>query len=216
MTKSHSCGNAFNATAIALAIPIILVLSTLTSMIMPISENAFAYEKNQATSQANDCGNGQEPKNIGCHNIDSSIQGDENTVNIIGQQSFPTRTVEPPPEERATLIVIKKVVCVPGEECPPLPAATEFMLFVTDDNGGEIPVEGSSTGTEVLLPPGDYAVFEDPSPPPPGPDGTDFVLFTGDKGCSSDPPPTGSGPIETGEERLCIVTNFYSGSITIP
>jgi hypothetical protein len=184
-------------------------------MIIPISENAFAYEKNQATSQASDCGNGQEPENIGCQNMGSSIQGDENAVNIIGQQSFPTRTVKPPPGETATLIVIKKVACVPGEECSPLPAATEFMLSVTDDNGDEIPVEGSSTGTEVPLPPGDYAVFDDPSPPP-GPAGTEFVGFTGDEGCSSDPPPTGSGPIEAGEERICIVTNFYSGSIAIP
>lgn len=133
MTKSHYCGSAFNATAIALALAIILVLSTLISMIIPISENAFAYEKNQATSQASDCGNGQEPENIGCQNIGSSIQGDENAVNIIGQQSFPTRTVKPPPEETATLIVIKKVACVPGEECSPLPAATEFMLSVTDE-----------------------------------------------------------------------------------
>ena len=60
MTKSHYCGSAFNATVIALALAIILVLST--SMIIPISENAFSYEKNQATSQASDCGNGQEPK----------------------------------------------------------------------------------------------------------------------------------------------------------
>jgi len=106
------------------------------------------------------------PENIGCQNIGSSIQGDENAVNIIGQQSFPTRTVKPPPEETATLIVIKKVACVPGEECSPLPPATEFMLSVTDDNGDEIPGEGSSTGTEVPLPPGDYAVFDDPSAPP--------------------------------------------------
>ena len=131
MTKSHYCGSAFNATAIALALTIILVLSPLISMIIPISENAFAYEKNQATSQASDCGNGQEPENIGCQNIGSSIQGDENAVNIIGQPSFPTRTVKPLPEETATLKVIKNVACVPGEECSPLPAATEFMLSVT-------------------------------------------------------------------------------------
>ena len=165
MTKSHYCGSAFNATAIALALAIILVLSTLISMIIPISENAFAYEKNQATSQASDCGNGQEPENVGCQNIGSSIQGDENAVNIIGQQSFPTRTVKPPPEETATLIVIKKVACVPGEECSPLPAATEFMLSVTDDNGDEIPVEGSSTGTEVPLPQATTLYLTTPRPP---------------------------------------------------
>jgi len=70
-------------------------------------------------------------------------------------------------------------------------------------------------GQKFNYPPGDYAVFDDPSPPP-GPAGTEFVGFTGDEGCSSDPPPTGSGPIEAGEERICIVTNFYSGSIAIP
>ena len=122
--------------------------------------------------------------------------------------------MKPPPEETATLIVIKKVACIPGEECSPLPAATEFMLSVTDDNGDEIPVEGSSTGTEVPLPPGHDAVFDYLSSP--SVQGTEFVGFTGDEGCNSDPPPTGSGTVEAGEERICIVTNFYSGSIVIP
>ena len=52
------------------------------------SESAFAgghghkksYEKNQATSQANACGNGKLPYNVFCQNIGSQVQGDENAV----------------------------------------------------------------------------------------------------------------------------------------
>ncbi|MGI0044060.1 MAG: hypothetical protein ACRD47_10145 [Nitrososphaeraceae archaeon] len=46
--------------------------------------DAFAgkkgYEKNQATSQANACGNGELPLNVYCQNINSQIQGDETAV----------------------------------------------------------------------------------------------------------------------------------------
>ena len=38
------------------------------------------YEKNQATSQANACGNGKLPINVFCQNIGSQIQGEENAV----------------------------------------------------------------------------------------------------------------------------------------
>lgn len=49
---------------------------------------AGGYEKNQATSQANACGNGKLPLNIGCQNIASQIQGDENAVSAAAEQSF--------------------------------------------------------------------------------------------------------------------------------
>ena len=39
-----------------------------------------SYEKNQATSQVNECGNGFMPYNVGCQNTASQIQGDENGV----------------------------------------------------------------------------------------------------------------------------------------
>ena len=39
---------------------------------------AGGYEKSQAASQANDCGNGKMPMNVGCQNIASQIQGDKN------------------------------------------------------------------------------------------------------------------------------------------
>jgi hypothetical protein len=58
------------------------------------SESAFAggkkhYEKNQAISQANACGNGFLPENVGCQNIASQIQGDENAVSLAAEQAFP-------------------------------------------------------------------------------------------------------------------------------
>jgi hypothetical protein len=51
---------------------------------------AFAggYEKNQAPSQANTCGNGELPLNIGCQNVDSQIQGDENSIAQAADQWF--------------------------------------------------------------------------------------------------------------------------------
>lgn len=48
------------------------------------TDSAFAgkkkYEKNQALSQANACGNGLLPLNVLCSNSASQIQGDENAV----------------------------------------------------------------------------------------------------------------------------------------
>ena len=57
------------------------------------TEDAFAgkkkYDKNQATSQANACGNGELSLNVGCQNIGSQIQGDENAVSQAADQVFP-------------------------------------------------------------------------------------------------------------------------------
>jgi hypothetical protein len=54
------------------------------------TEDAFATKKreyNQATSQANACGNGELPLNVFCQNIGSQVQGDENSVAATGSQS---------------------------------------------------------------------------------------------------------------------------------
>ena len=55
------------------------------------TEDAFAgkkkYEKNQAISQANSCGNGELPLNVFCQNIGSQVQGEENAVAATGSQS---------------------------------------------------------------------------------------------------------------------------------
>jgi hypothetical protein len=55
------------------------------------TEDAFAGKKkhkeyNQATSQANACGNGELPLNVFCQNIGSQVQGDENAVSAAGAQ----------------------------------------------------------------------------------------------------------------------------------
>ena len=56
------------------------------------TESAFAggkkhYEKNQATSQTNACGNGFNPIDVFCQNAASQIQGDENIVTLLPTQS---------------------------------------------------------------------------------------------------------------------------------
>ena len=58
------------------------------------TDSAFAdgkkhYEKNQAISQANACGNGELPLNVGCQNTASQIQGEENSAALASQQAFP-------------------------------------------------------------------------------------------------------------------------------
>ena len=58
------------------------------------TDDAFATKKtkyNQATSQANACGNGFLPENVGCQNTASQIQGDENVVVTGNRPSIPIR-----------------------------------------------------------------------------------------------------------------------------
>jgi hypothetical protein len=58
------------------------------------TEDAFAdkkkknYEKSQAVSQVNDCGNGELPLNIGCQNTASQIQGEDNRAALSSSQEF--------------------------------------------------------------------------------------------------------------------------------
>jgi hypothetical protein len=66
-------------------------LSNRISTALATADNAFAdnkkktsYEKSQATYQANDCGNEDNPMFVFCQNLFSQLQGDGNAVNIIG------------------------------------------------------------------------------------------------------------------------------------
>jgi hypothetical protein len=68
---------------------IAVIAATLVGSTAITADSAFAYEKNQATSQANDCGNGELALNVGCQNIASQIQGDENAVSLAAEQAFP-------------------------------------------------------------------------------------------------------------------------------
>ena len=72
----------------------LLIVAAVTVMIgataLSTTDSAFAgkkkYEKSQAASQANSCGNGKLPLNVFCQNLLSQIQGDGNAVNVIGVQ----------------------------------------------------------------------------------------------------------------------------------
>ena len=75
-------------------IAIVAVLAaTLVGTAAITADSAYATkykEKNQAISQANACGNGELPLNIGCQNVGSQIQGDENSVALAADQVFPS------------------------------------------------------------------------------------------------------------------------------
>ena len=76
--------------AIVAAVAVMLVASAAVA-----TEDAFADKKkkkeyNQALSQANACGNGELPLNVGCQNVASQIQGDENGVALAADQVFPS------------------------------------------------------------------------------------------------------------------------------
>ena len=68
-----------------------VIAATLVGTTVIAADSAYAtkYDKNQATSQANACGNGELPLNIGCQNLGSQIQGDENAVSLAAEQVFP-------------------------------------------------------------------------------------------------------------------------------
>jgi hypothetical protein len=64
-----------------------VVVATMAVMLIGATQlttgnSAFAYEKSQATSQINDCGNGKLPLNVYCSNTGSQVQGKENAVQL--------------------------------------------------------------------------------------------------------------------------------------
>lgn len=179
---------------VAAAIGTVLLLATITTVSTATLENAFAYQKNQATSQTNACGNGEIPTNVGCQNTDSQIQGDENAVALIAQQTFPEVVEEepPPPEpQTATLNVIKEVNCPAGSVCP---APSDFTINIAGNNPNPSSFPGSAMGTEVLLEPGMYEVTEMVPETPP-----DFTVFS----------PDCSGDIQAGQELTCTIINEF-------
>jgi hypothetical protein len=66
-----------------------VIAATILGTTVITADCAFAYEKSQATAQANACRNGELPLNVGCQNIASQIQGDENAVSQAAEQAFP-------------------------------------------------------------------------------------------------------------------------------
>jgi uncharacterized membrane protein len=79
----------------------LVVVAAMAAMLVAATalatDNAFAdkkrhddkkkgYEKTQAVSQVNDCGNGFEPFDVFCQNLASQIQGDNNAAALEGEQ----------------------------------------------------------------------------------------------------------------------------------
>jgi hypothetical protein len=71
---------------IVAAMAVMLIGATAFATDTAFADGKKHYDKNQAVSQANACGNGELPLNVFCQNINSQIQGDENAVNVIGVQ----------------------------------------------------------------------------------------------------------------------------------
>ena len=70
--------NAKHLTIAALALMLVAVATVFAT-----TGSAFAYEKSQAVSQVNDCGNGELPKNVWCQNTASQIQGEYNRASAL-------------------------------------------------------------------------------------------------------------------------------------
>jgi uncharacterized membrane protein len=79
----------------------LVVVAAMTVMLVAATalatDNAFAdkkrhddkkksYEKSQAVSQVNDCGNGDTPIDVFCQNLASQIQGDDNAAALDADQ----------------------------------------------------------------------------------------------------------------------------------
>jgi uncharacterized membrane protein len=79
----------------------LVVVAAMTAMLVAVTalatDNAFAdkkrhddkkkgYEKSQAVSQVNDCGNGDNPIDVFCQNLASQIQGDANAAVLDADQ----------------------------------------------------------------------------------------------------------------------------------
>jgi hypothetical protein len=57
-----------------------VIAATLVGTAAITADSALAYEKNQATSQINECSNYWFPVNVICSNLNSQAEGDENNV----------------------------------------------------------------------------------------------------------------------------------------
>ena len=76
----------FKYIAVAAVIAAALIGATAFATDSAFADGKKHYDKNQAISQANACGNGELPLNVFCQNIGSQVQGDENAVAIDGTQ----------------------------------------------------------------------------------------------------------------------------------
>jgi hypothetical protein len=161
-------------------------------------QHVYAYSRSQSSGQANDCGNGILAFSILCQTCDSQIQGDENGLSMLCEQSAPSE----PEAKTAELTVVKLVTCdfvdLPLDLCP---SPSEFTMNVAGNNPSPSSFPGSSPGTVVTLEEGQYDVTEMAPPTPPGVE-FDGGAFSTD--CTGD--------INAGESKTCTVTNGYTNA----
>lgn len=115
---------------IAAVITAVMLFGT-TAISSVTTGSVLAYDRNHGTSQANACGNGFIPSNIGCQNTGSLIQGDENSVALIAHQTFPVKEEPDPTHQRLFFQVGWLIVCPPGFRCP---GADEFTPELTAED----------------------------------------------------------------------------------
>jgi hypothetical protein len=71
---------------IVATIAVMLVGATALATGDAFADGKKKYGKNQASSQANACGNGKLPMYVFCQNIGSQVQGEDNSVALSGAQ----------------------------------------------------------------------------------------------------------------------------------
>jgi hypothetical protein len=77
------------------AVAMVLTFTLTASAFIDDNTAAKKYEKNQALSGANACGNGELPLNVLCNNQASEIQGDENAIGMTSAQEGGSLEQEP-------------------------------------------------------------------------------------------------------------------------
>jgi hypothetical protein len=78
------------------AFAIITILVVTTSLLDKKMAFADSYEKSQTITQTNECGNYWFPINVVCSNINSQIQGDENSIAVTSAQEESSKNLGPP------------------------------------------------------------------------------------------------------------------------
>jgi len=200
MTGKSNNNKSATITAIIFIAAMTSLLVTSAVNLTLIYQDAYAYSGSQSSGQANDCGNGILAFSILCQNCDSQIQGDENSLGILCEQSAPSVPESEP--ETAELTVVKLVSCdfvdLPLDLCP---SPDEFTMNVEGNNPSPSSFPGSSQGTVVTIEPGPYEVTEIAPPTPPG---VEFDGGTFSADCTGD--------INAGESKTCTVTNGYTNA----
>jgi hypothetical protein len=112
-----------NKKTLVIALAVIAVTFTLSaSAFMDDNRSAKGYERNQALSGANDCGEGELAFNVLCQNEASQVQGDENAVGLAGTQEG--GTVEQPYENLVDEVTVQTVIDDQGSQIADMRASS--------------------------------------------------------------------------------------------